>query len=288
MSTRHTSAPSVVFDPNGTLVDSEPNYYKVGRRQRMRQVRAASRSPTWRRRPPIPRSRRRSCSSSVGRASSRRRSRTRGHRIGRRIAERGARAHRHHGVLPSAAPVRHRLAHPRTLRARSGHHLGDDRPAERVPGLRAGEGAPSNPPPTTVLSPGNTRKYRLRTSISPSTGCGRGVRTTRKCAGRERPSGTASSWTSRDVRDRDATGDAAVMGELLAIGARSGLSDRGPGRTGRPKGSVTPKPHPRVEGKPGPRVRRQLSECGRTTPHRSGRVRSSAPTCWFHLPAHLP
>ncbi|WP_406435650.1 hypothetical protein OHA59_06785 [Streptomyces sp. NBC_01589] len=27
---------------------------------------------------------------------------------------------------------------------------------------------------------------------------------------------------------RDAMGDAAVMGELLVIGARSGLSDRGP------------------------------------------------------------
>ncbi|WP_326632341.1 MULTISPECIES: hypothetical protein [unclassified Streptomyces] len=48
MSTRRTSAPSVVFDPNGTLVASEPNYYEVGRRERrhrMRQTWTASRSP---------------------------------------------------------------------------------------------------------------------------------------------------------------------------------------------------------------------------------------------------
>lgn len=32
MSTRRTSVPSVVFDLDGTLVDSEPNYYEAGRR----------------------------------------------------------------------------------------------------------------------------------------------------------------------------------------------------------------------------------------------------------------
>lgn len=32
MSNRHTSALSVVFDLDGTLVDSEPNYYEAARR----------------------------------------------------------------------------------------------------------------------------------------------------------------------------------------------------------------------------------------------------------------
>lgn len=242
---------------------------------------AASRFPTCCRRPPVLRSRRRSCSCSVGRASSRRGSRTRGHRIGWRIAERGARAHRHHGVLPSAEPVRHRLAHPRPLPRRKRPPPPRRRPS-RTAGPRAGRRERWRLPTC------RRRPYGVRETPG-NTGYGPAFRP--RPAAAEVSGRPGNAPAAEDRPERRATGLFATCGARAPWVTRqswANSSPSGPARTGRPKGSVTPNPHPRVEGKPGSRVRRRLSECGRTTPHRSGRVRSSAPTCWFRLPAHLP
>lgn len=105
----------------------------------------------------------------------------------------------------------------------------------------AGRLPPRRRPPYGVRdTPGNTG---YGPSLRPRPATAEVSGRPRTCSGRGRPSGKASSRTSRDVRGRDATGDAAVMGELLAIGARSGLSDRGPfgpdGRRARGRQTLT-------------------------------------------------
>lgn len=222
----------------------------------MRQTWAASRSPTWRRRPPVLRSRRRSCSSSVSRASSRRRSPTRGHRIGQRIAERGARAHRHHGVLPPSEPVRHRLAHPRTLHAGNGrHHLGDSRPEQRVPGLRAGEGSALQPAAddrTESGKPGNTgydaafrpRPTAAEVSGRPGNAPATEDRPERRAVGLLVTCGAVTPWM---MRQSWANSSPSGPARARAIGARSdrtagGLSDPepSPARRGQARIPSTP------------------------------------------------